>query len=425
MAKGLGKSDVPKRIEPINRAWWVLLGAGLCIFCGQPAVILFTFGTFAPEIVRATHWSPVVVAAAIGPGTLLAALLAPAVGYGADRFGVRRMALIGGPAYGVGLAALGALPQTATQFIAFLALACGLGFAATPVLYAHLVTGWFTTRRGLALSVVFGCSSLGVSSWSPIAAALMHFGWRTVYEIIGAATGTIIFASTAILLRNPPQSMRGTQVPVAEGATLAQALRSPTFWRIALVFMLLTGVLGGSSVNLPVILRLNGLTPQEAASVMTVVGIAMFCGMASVGLLLDRWFAPFVTGACALLPALAFLLLLFDHSTSAFFFAAAMIGAGLGSELNAGAFMVSRAFGIRSFGAIYGLVTLAYGVSSAIGPALIGTALARSFNLNLIFGSALTLLLPAIALLFTMRAHHLPYRPPARNDVFAQSGVAN
>ena len=102
-----------------------------------------------------------------------------------------------------------------------------------------------------------------------------------------------------------------------------------------------------------------------------------------------------------------------------------MIGAGLGSELNAGAFMVSRAFGVRAFGAIYGLVTLAYGLSSAIGPALIGTALARSSSLNLIFGGALALLVPAILLLFTMRARHLPYRPPAQDDVFAQPVTAH
>ena len=424
MAQGMRASDLPGRSEPIDRAWWVLLGAGLCIFCGQPAVILFTFGTFAPEIVRATHWSPVVVAAAIGPGTLLAALLSPAVGYGADRFGVRRMALIGGPAYGVGLAALGLMPHSASQFVGFLALACGLGFAATPVLYAQLVTGWFTTRRGLALSVVFGCSSLGVGTWSPIAAALMHSGWRNAYVAIGVATGTIIFAAAVILLRNPPRSMLRTENPADHGATLSEALKSPTFWRIAVVFMLLTGVLGGSSVNLPVILRQNGLNPQEAASVMSVVGVAMFCGMASVGLLLDRWFAPFVTGACALLPASAFLLLLFNHSTSAFFFAAAMIGAGLGSELNAGAFMVSRAFGVRAFGAIYGLVTLAYGLSSAVGPALIGTALAKSTNLDWIFAGALALLVPAIVLLFSMRARHLPYQPPARQDVPVRPAAA-
>lgn len=398
----------------IDRAWWILLGAGLCIFCGQPAVLLFTFGVFVPEVVTATGWNPVTIAAAIAPGTILAALMAPGVGYAADRLGVRRLAMIGGPAWGLGLVLLGLMPHSAGGFVGYLALACVLGFAGTPVLYAQLVTGWFSRRRGLALSVMFGCSSLGVGSWSPIAAHLMHLGWRDAYTIIGCAAGSIILLSSILLLRSAPRAAPQPGQAAIEGFTLRDAIRTSTFWRIAIVFMLLTGALGGGSVNLPVILRQNHLSPEIAASIMGVVGISMFCGMVSVGILLDRWFAPYVTATFATLPLAAFTLLLFDHSTPAFFFAAAGIGCGLGSELNAAAYIVSRAFGVRAFGAIYGLITLAYGLSSATGPALVGTALARSTNLNLIFGSAVALLVAAIGILLTLKPTDLPFRPPAR-----------
>ena len=398
----------------IDRAWWILLGAGLCIFCGQPAVLLFTFGVFVPEVVAATHWNPVTIAAAIAPGTILAALMAPGVGYAADRYGVRRLAMIGGPTWGLGLILLGLMPQSAGGFIGYLALACALGFAGTPVLYAHLVTGWFSRRRGLALSVMFGCSSLGVGSWSPIAASLMHLGWRNAYAIIGLAAGSIILFSSVFLLRNSPRASPQPGQAFVEGFTLREAIKTSTFWRIAIVFMLLTGALGGGSVNLPVILRQNHLAPETAASIMTVVGISMFCGMVSVGILLDRWFAPYVTAAFALLPLAAFTLLLFNHSTPAFFFAAAGIGCGLGSELNAAAYIVSRAFGVRAFGAIYGLITLAFGLTTATGPALVGAALAKSANLNLIFGCAVALMVAAIGILLTLKPTNLPFRPPAR-----------
>lgn len=392
-----------------DRAWLVLLGAGLCMFCAVPAVVQFTFGTFAPEISKATGWPPIEVVTAIGPAMLAAFLLAPLVGFGADRLGVRVMVLAGGPAYAIGLIALGLLPRTGFQFVVFLTLACALGYAATPVLYAQLVTGWFGRRRGLALSVVMGSSSAGISFWSPVAAALMRHGWRTAYGIMGAASGAILFASALLLVRNAPSAPIRRNAAAADGRTLWYALRSTVFWRIAAVFFLLTGVLGGVAVNLPVMLRQSGLTSQEAASVMSVTGLAMLCGMASAGPLLDRWFVPHVTAGFALLPAMAFALLLFDHSVPAFFVAAALIGAGLGSELTAAAMMVSGAFGIKAFGAIYGVVTLIFGLSSAVGPALIGAALVSSADLNLVFGVSLACVIPAIGLLLTIRPRHQPF----------------
>lgn len=398
--------------ERIDRAWWILFGAGLCMFCSEPAVIQFTYGTFVSQIARSATWSPLVIAAAIGPAMLPTFLLAPLVGLAADRFGVRQMALIGGPLFGAGLVMLGLLPRSAGQFAFYLTLACGAGFAATPILYAHLITGWFVKQRGLALSIVMGCSSLGVAFWSPLAAFVMPHGWRTAYVLLGIASGATIFLSAVFFIRNAPRRAVAATGGFAPGATLLEALRSLTFWRIAIIFILLTTVLSGLAVNLPVMLRHIGLSPQQAASIMTVVGLAMFLGMTSAGLFFDRWFAPYVTAIYAVMPASALILLQFDQSVATFFFAGAMIGAGLGSELNAAAFIISRAFGIRAFGAIYGVLTLAFGVTGAFGPALVGAALVRTSDLRIVFGIELALLIPAIFLLFTMRNHHLPYGAP-------------
>lgn len=403
----------PDASDPrIDRAWWILLGAGLCMFCGQPAVILFTFGVFAPEIIAATGWSPALIAAAIAPGTILAALLSPLVGAMADRFGVRAVAIAGGPAYALGFLLLGLLPQSGPGFVLLMALTCALGFAATPVLYAQLVTGWFARRRGVALSIAFGCSSLGVAFWSTYAATLLTSGWRFAYPAMGVTAGVGVLIAALLLIRNAPRATPRGEAPAAAGLTMREASRTPIFWKIVAIFMLLTGALGGASVNLPVMLRHGGFGAQEAASIMVVVGIAMFAGRLSVGFLLDRYYSPYVTAGFSVLPIAGFALLLVDHGTGAFIFAAAAIGAGLGSELNAAAYIASRAFGLRAFGGIYGAITLAYGLASAAGPALIGAALAKDAALEAVFVGAIALLVPAILLLLTIRPHSLPYGPP-------------
>lgn len=399
-----------------DRAWSVLLGAGLCMFCGQPAVVLFTFGVFAPEIAAETGWPPIAVAAAIGPATIAGALLAPAVGRAADVLGVRRVALIGGPAYAVGFVLLG-LCQRPGQFAMLLALLCALGFAATPVLYVQLTTRWFARRRGLALSLILSCTSLGVAVWPPVAARLIAgHGWRTAYAAMGMTAGAIILLCALFLLRDPPVPAHGRD-DEAEGLSVPQALRGGTFWAIAAVFALLTGVLAGVTVNLPVMLRERGLPPMAAASILSVVGAAMFVGRLSVGAMLDRWFAPFVTAAIAVLPIVALILLIADADRTVLYVAAVLLGLGLGSEMDAAAYLGSRAFGVRCFGAIYGAITLAYGLSSAVGPAAVGAALTGGMSPGTVFLVCLAALVPVPIVLLSFRRRHLPFAVQLRGEV--------
>ena len=85
-------------------------------------------------------------------------------------------------------------------------MTCALGFAATPVLYAKVASGWFARRRGLALSLTFACSSIGIAFWSPYAIKLINlYGWRTAYATIGVTADAIIFLAGLLLLRDPPK----------------------------------------------------------------------------------------------------------------------------------------------------------------------------------------------------------------------------
>lgn len=393
-----------------DRAWTVLVGAGLCMFAGQAAALLFTFGVFAPEIAAATGWSPVTVAASIGPAMIVSALLAPLVGRAADAFGVRRMAVVGGPAYGFGFVMLGLLPQGPGQFVAVLAVASALGFAATPVLYAQLATRWFTRRRGLSLSLIFASTSLGVAFWPPLAAKLIElYGWRAAYAGLGIVTGSVILFCALFLLRDPPVPTREGARAEAPGMSLPEALGDGTFWLIAAVFMIQTAVLAGITVNLPVLLRLQGISPVTAATVMAVAGGAMFVGRISAGLLLDRWFSPFVMAGFTLLPILGLAVLLVELSPITLYFAAMLIGLGLGSEMDAAAYIVSRAFGIRRFGAIYGMIALAFGLASATGPASTGAALSRGISPETLFAIGLAALVASLGLVLSLRRRHLPF----------------
>lgn len=384
-----------------------MLGACLCMFCGQPPVAMYTFGVFVPEIADVTSWPAASIAAAIGPGALVAALLSPLVGAACDRFGTRKMALVGGPAFGFGLVMVGLAPQSPAAFLFYTVVMWTLSFAGSPVPYAQMVTALISERRGLALSLMFACGALGIAVWPPYAAYLIGtVGWRLAYVWLGLSAGTGIFVAALFLLRDVPTR---SQASTAIGMTVREALKTARFWKIAVVFLLLTGVLAGAAVNLPVILRRQGFDPQTASFILSVTGISMLVGRLALGPLLDKFFAPYVAIGIIMVPVLGISLLIADDGRATIIVAASLIGIGLGSEFNAAAYIVGRAFGQKSFGAIYGLITLFYGLGGASGPAALGVALVRTVSASVVFTLCLMLLFVAALLLATMKRTDLSY----------------
>jgi MFS family permease len=420
--------DATNRAEsalPYDRAWGVLLGASLCMFCGTPAVVYYTFGVFLPEIIAATHWSGAAVAAAIGPGTLIAAVAAPVIGRMSDKFGVRVVAMLGGPALAIGLSSLGLFPQSARGFQGWTMLMWLLAFSGSPVPYAQALTGWFDRRRGMAISIMFCSGAIGIALWPPYAAFLItHLGWRHAYVVMGVSAGAVIFLAGLFLLKKAPSAVNTAAAanvstvaakPIADGPSrpsgllAGEALKTSRFWKTAAIFLLLTAVLGGTAATFPVILRQRGADAQTAAAIMSVIGVSMFLGRVLLGLMLDRWFAPRITIAITIVPILGFLLLMFGSGKLAFFAAAAFLGFGLGSEYAVAAYMISRAFGFRAYGAIYGLISVATNIGAAAGPAVIGVSLVVGIGARTIFSSAIALLMVAIVILLTLGKKDLPF----------------
>ena len=136
----------------------------------------------------------------------------------------------------------------------------------------------------------------------------------------------------------------------------------------------------------------------------------MFLGRLSLSITLDRFFAPYVTVWITAVSMVAFVIMMIVTTLPALFVAAAFLGFGLGCEYAVTAYMVSRAFGLRSFGSIYGLITLLTTLGAALGASLLGSALVSSIGIATLAGVALAALSPAILLLITLRRADLPYR---------------
>ena len=65
-------------------------------------------------------------------------------------------------------------------------------------------------------------------------------------------------------------------------------------------------------------------------------------------------------------------LLAFGHSISSALIAAPLVGLGLGAEVDIVAYLVSRYFGLRSYGAIFGSIWAVFGLSGGLGAYFMG-----------------------------------------------------
>lgn len=133
----------------------------------------------------------------------------------ADRYGTRRVVLVGAvaqPAAFLLLSGLGSLPQLYLLYV----MLGGLGFAAINVPIIANVGLWFTRRKGLALGILSSGGPLGQALVAFLAASVVvSFGWRTAYLTLAIVYATIS-VPLALLVRTPPILAAGFGgVPVA------------------------------------------------------------------------------------------------------------------------------------------------------------------------------------------------------------------
>jgi MFS family permease len=308
---------------------------------------------------------------------------------------------------------LGQFSQTPGLFAFLLVVAYACGFALTPLPYAQIVSGWFDKRRGLALGLMLTMSGLGTALLPPLSSALItQFGWRNAYVFLGLIVFAIGTFAAFVLLRDPPHltdKARGHE-DKTPGLSVKSALTGRAFWTLFAAFFLISIAIGGGSTSLPLVLTDRGVPAQQASFVMTIVGLAMMIGRLSLGLLLDRIFAPRLTALVFLAPALAFGVLLLPNTTGVTAtIAAAFLGFGLGAEGDALTYIASRAFGLRYFGRILGFLMASFILGLAFGPTLFGKIYDQLQTYQLALWIAAGISAVSSGLIVTLRRTDLPF----------------
>jgi predicted MFS family arabinose efflux permease len=388
--------------ETLGYEGWRVAGASAVgVFVSFASLLVYTFGILLKPLAAEFGWSREAVAAAFGIAAMTVAVCSPPLGYLLDRHSPRRIIVPSLIVFGGAFASLSLLtPRIWHLYAVFFVLGI-VGNGTAQMAYSRAVSSWFTRRRGMALAIVMSGGAVGAMVLPPLAEALIsRVGWRRACLALGGMVLAIGVPSAARFVRERPADTPGAR-PHSAGATLAEGLRSRTFWIIVVVLFGSSIAQNGAIAHIAALLTDRGISPQGGALALSAMGAASLAGRFATGWLLDRFFAGRVSFGLLALAALGTFLLAGANSLGMGLVAAALIGFGMGGEADVTPYLLSRYFGLRAFSMLYGCTWTAYAIAGAIGPVLMGRAFdaTGSYQTLLVTLAAATLAVAALMLL--------------------------
>ncbi|MET3918821.1 OFA family oxalate/formate antiporter-like MFS transporter [Variovorax sp. OAS795] len=226
-------SGAPPRLFD-NR--WLQLAVGIVCMIAT-ANIQYAWTLFVPEIQGKFGWERASIQIAFTIFVLVQTWLAPIEGYFIDKFGPRLIVAFGALFIG----AAWVVNSQATTLMGFY-LGAAIGGIGVGSIYATCINNalkWFPDRRGLAVGLTAGGYGAGsAATILPIAAMIESSGFQQAFLFFGLLQGSLAFAAAWFLRQPKGNEVRGS-TKLAQSRrdyTLGEALRTPLFWLMILMF---------------------------------------------------------------------------------------------------------------------------------------------------------------------------------------------
>jgi MFS family permease len=390
----------------LARGWLPLLTGVLGVATCFAIVNGNSAGAFIRPLTHEFGWTRAQVSSAATITSIVTALTAPLGGRLADRFGPRPVIAISivGAAVGFFLQSLN--PGSLAAFLLVQGIMAAVGAGASTVTYTMLVTYWFDRARGLAMGLVTAGSGLTsiLAPWL-LLPLVERSGWRAGYR--GVALAVILMLPLALVGARRPRKEPAEHASAPEviwGATLQEAARSRQFWLQGIALLLGGACISGLFVHLVPMLLDRGLPTLRAASIASLLGLAVVAGRLGSGYLLDRVFAPWVAVGLVLLAA-AGIFALMSPSLVVAALGVALVGLAFGSEIDVSGYMTARYFGTRAYGAIYGWQYGLFIGGGVLSPVFYGYVRDRFGGYELALAGSAALIIASLPLFLLMRPY--------------------
>ena len=355
--------------------WRNVLGSFTGLALSYAMFTVFAFGTFVAPLEAEFGWSRAQISFALTVTNLTIVFCSPALGFLVDRLGVRRVLIPSIVLMAAAVAAMSLLQGKLWQLYALYLLIPLLGAGTLPLSYSRIIIAWFDRRRGIALGIALAGFGVGATLVPALAQQMIAAGgWRSAYLGFALLIVLINLPLSWLLLHDSPRAENrdASARARADGPGGAEAWRSRSYWLILVSFALAGIGITGVLAHLVPMLIARGVAPATASLCMSLLGVGLIVGRVLSGLMMDRFFAPRVAALFLLGLGAGIALLAAGVSGPLALLAAVLAGLATGAEISEIAYIVSRYFGQRAFGRIYGIMFAAFQLGSAIAAPALG-----------------------------------------------------
>jgi MFS family permease len=374
---------------------WVIVGVSFVTLAFTGGV-WYSFSVFFVAVLKEFGWSRSLGAGAFSLFLILQSLAGVIAGKMIDRFGPKKVVLLGSLLLGTGLALCSTI-HVWWQFYLYFGVISAVGVAATGwVTNTTMVQLWFKEKRGLAIGII--CAGVGVGMLVCVPAAqylINRVGWRTTYRILALIIPVTIAFMAIFFTKKPSQQLPSDsperRQPVlcsvscdpplldegraSQSWTLKQAVRTRPFQLLTL--SIFSGTLATQAIltHQVAFFTDQGLGNLFASYVVGMIGLVSIGAKIFWGILSDKigreitYTSGIVCGVCGMI-----LLVLFHILPAAWvpYAYALLFGMGYSVTTTLPPIMAADFFEGRTFGGIFGTMMMFNGIGGAFGAWLAG-----------------------------------------------------
>lgn len=385
-------SEEPGDLSSLRR--WGVVGAAF-LSCFTCFGVAYSFGAFFDSMSEEFGSGKGMTALMFSLTTCFYFLGGLVTGRLADRFGPRRVVMVGAVSMGVGLF-LTSLVQAI--WVGFITYGVGVG-TATACGYVPMVAtvgGWFNKRRTLALGLAVAGIGAGTLICAPLAASLIdRYGWRTTY-VIFAIAGTVALLIASIGAVKPPIVGDG-------GAVDLRALtRDRRFLTLYTASLITTMALFTPFVFVKTYATDRGIPSARAAALIGLIGASSIVGRLGLGALGAK-VGPvrLMQASFGVMAGSYAIWLVADGRYGVLVTFAIVLGVGYGGFIALSPAAVAVMFGTNGMATILGATYTGAGIGGLIGPPLAG-AIIDSAGFNAGISYALITAVVSTVVLYTL-----------------------
>ena len=395
--------DVLGEVSTIERrgGWYVVAGTFLILTLGFGSV--YSFGTFFTPLQDAFGASRASVSAAFSLAILTLFAVGPITGTLADRLGPRVLVAGGTALVGCGLIAASFAQALWHVQVAFaLGIGGGVGMAYVPA--AGAVQKWFDRRRGLASGIAISGIGVGTLIAPPLGALLIaELEWRPAFLAIGVTVAVaggaagLLVTSPGIETRTDDNGKKGDQ-----GVGLATAVRSRPFVLCFLGFLFASLGQFTPIAHLVPYAEDHGISPQAAATLLSLLGIGSAVGRFAIGATADRIGRWRGLGLSFGGVGVSCLVWLASDGMVGLGIFAVLVGLFWGGSVALAPSVMADYFGTRAVSGIIGVLYAGVGLGALVGPVVAGLVfdLWDSYTIAIVY----SITAPVLAAIFVLSA---------------------